>query len=163
MKNLINLIFLGIIGYRVWDQVKGDISQLKDWDYQITNFYINKISGNTIQGTIVWNFINKSSQAGGAKDVMVDIFYQDRMIGSVSAPGPFQIPGNGSAEIRTALSLDLGAVGSKALRMLQDLATGKDIPLFLQGSARVRAGSGFYVKLPIQIQTTAKVLISYFN
>lgn len=163
MKNLINLIFLGIIGYKVWDQVKGDISQLKDWDYQITNFYINKISGNKIQGTIVWNFINKSSQAGGAKDIMVDIFYQDRMIGSVAAPGPFQIPGNGSAEIRTGLSLDLGAVGSKALKMLQDLATGKDIPLFLQGSARVRAGSGFYVKLPIQIQTTAKTLISYFN
>lgn len=163
MKNLINLIFLGIIGYKVWDQVKGDISQLKDWDYQITNFYINKLSGNTIQGTIVWNFINKSSQAGGAKDIMVDVFYQDRIIGSVSSPGPYQIPGNGSAEIRTGLSLDLGAVGAKALQMLQDLATGQDIPLFLQGSARVRAGSGFYVKLPIQIQTTANVLISYFN
>lgn len=116
-----------------------------------------------IQGTIVWNFINKSPQAGGAKDIMVDVFYQDRMIGQVSAPGPFQIPGNGSAEIRTNLSLDLGAVGSKALKMLQDLASGNDVPLFLKGSARVRIGSGFYVKLPIQKQTTAKTLISYFT
>jgi hypothetical protein len=163
MKNIINLIFLGFLGYKVWDQVKGDVSKLQEWDYEITNFYINKLTGSQIQGTIVWNFINKSSQAGGIKDVQVDVLYQDRVIGSVFAPGPFQVPGNGSAEIRTGLNLDLGAVGAKAMKMLQDLAVGKDIPLFLQGTARVRAGSGFYVKLPIQIQTTAKTIISYFN
>jgi len=163
MKNILNLLMIGFLGYKLWDQVKGDAAKLQDWDYRITNFYINKLTGSQIQGTIAWDFINKSSQAGGIKDVQVDVLYQDRIIGSVFATGPFQVPGNGSAEIRTVLNLDLGAVGAKAIKMLQDIASGKDIALFLQGSARVRAGSGFYVKLPIQVQTTAKTIISYFN
>jgi len=163
MKNIISLIFFGILGYKVFERFKGDVKQLEDWEYQITNVIINKVTATQIQGTIVWNFINKSPQAGGIKDVFVDVYFQDRIIGSVSAPGPFQIPGNGSAEIRTMLSLDLGTIGSKALQMLQAIGSQKDIPLLLQGSARVRAGSGLYIKLPIQAQTTAKTIYSYFN
>jgi hypothetical protein len=83
------LDLFGILGYKVWDQVKGDVSKLQDWEYEITNFYINKLTATQIQGTIVWNFINKSSQAGGIKDVQVDVLYQDRLLDLFQRLGNF--------------------------------------------------------------------------
>ena len=163
MKNVLNLIFLGILGYNVWDKVKGDLNKLQNWEYRITNLFFNKLTATQIKGMVVWDFINKSPQAGGIKNVSVDILFNDKVIGSISAPGEFQIPGNGSTEIRTAFSLDLAAVGAKALPMLQAIGSNKDIPLILQGSAKVRAGSGFYITLPIKIATSAKTILTYFN
>ena len=163
MKNVLNLIFLGIMGYKVWDKVKGDLNKLQDWEYKITDIFFNTPTTSKIDGMVVWDFINKSPQAGGIKNLAVDILFNDKVIGYISVPGEFQIPGNGSTEIRTAFSLDLAAVGEKALPMLHAIGSNQDIPLTLQGSAMVRAGLGFYITLPIQIATSAKTILTYFN
>ena len=41
MKNVLNLIFLGIMGYKVWNKVKGDLNKLQDWEYKITDIFFN--------------------------------------------------------------------------------------------------------------------------
>ena len=163
MNKLINYLLFGIVGYRVFQNAKGDISKLQDWDYRIKDIFFSGVTANQIQGMVVWDFVNKSPQAGGAKDINVDILFENVAIGSISAPGPYQVPGNGSAEIRTAFTLDLGAIGSKVIGFLQALGKTADVPLTIVGSARVRAGSGFYVRLPINLQTTAKTLYSWFR
>lgn len=162
MNKLVNYLIFGIVGYKVFQNFKVEAGKLQDWDYRIKDIFFSGITANRIQGMVVWDFINKSSQAGGAKDINVNIIFENAVIGSISAPGPYQVPGNGSAEIRTAFTLDLGAIGGKTISLLTALGKTADIPLVIQGSARVRAGAGFYVKLPINLQTSAKTIYSWF-
>jgi hypothetical protein len=65
MNKLINYLLFGIVGYKVFQNAKGDISKLQDWDYRIKDIFFSGVTANQIQGMVVWDFVNKSPQAGG--------------------------------------------------------------------------------------------------
>ena len=163
MKNLLSILGLGFLGYKVYQKLAGDISKLEDWTYTIKDVFFTSVTATAIKGTILWDFNNKSSQAGKVKDVNVDILYEGVVIGNVSSPGPYLVPGNGTAQIDTSFNLSLGVVGSKALQLISELAANNDVQLQLKGSARASAGSGLFIKIPIDINTTAKTILSWFK
>lgn len=164
MMNLFKYILFGVLGYNVYKKFAGDISKFNDWTYSIQDIFFTSVTAQSIKGTILWVFNNKTAQAGRIKDVEVQILYKGSVLGYVSSPGPYAVPGNGSAQIDTSFELSLGAVGSKALDMLQELGANNDVQLTLQGSARASAGpGGIFITIPINKNTTAKTILSWFK
>lgn len=163
MKKILTWLGLGYLGYKAYQRFAVDISKLQDWTYTIQDVFFTSVTAQSIQGTILWNFNNKSSQAGRIKDVNIDILYQGIIVGYVSSPGPYLVPGNGTAQVDTSFNLNLGVVGAKALQLISDLASSNDVQLQLKGSVRASGVSGFFVRIPIDINTTAKTIYSYFK
>ena len=78
-------------------------------------------------------------------------------------PGPYLVPAKGSANVRTNFKLELEQIYSKALMLINELAQKGDVTIQVKGSVKVRTGQLLYVKLPIDLNTTAKTIYSYIR
>jgi len=134
-----------------------------DWTYEIDAVSINRFTTKNLEGYVDWQFINASDLVGQVKDINVDFLYKGNRIGSISMPGPYVVPAKGSANVRTNFKLDLEEMYSKALMAISELAQYGDITIQVKGSVKVRTGQLLYVKLPIDLNTTAKTIYSYIR
>ena len=134
-----------------------------DWTYEIDAVAINRFTTKNLEGYVDWQFINASDLVGQVKDIDVAFLYKGNNIGSISMPGPYLVPAKGSANVRTNFKLELEQIYSKALMLINELAQKGDVTIQVKGSARVRTGQLFYVKLPIDLNTTAKTIYSYIR
>ena len=134
-----------------------------DWTYEIDAVAINRFTTKNLEGYVDWQFINASDLVGQVKDINVDFLYKGNRIGSISMPGPYVVPAKGSANVRTNFKLDLEEMYSKALMAISELAQYGDITIQVKGSVKVRTGQLLYVKLPIDLNTTAKTIYSYIR
>jgi hypothetical protein len=161
--NLLKLISLGFLGYRVYSLYAKKAAGAMDWEYVINSVGLTKYSIKEIEGFVDWDFINATELVGQVKDIEVDLLYKGSRIGSISMPGPYLVPAKGSAAVRTNFKLNLEQVYSKALMAISELAQYGDINIEIKGSARVRSGQLLWAKIPVQTTTTAKTLYSYFS
>jgi hypothetical protein len=152
---------LGLLGYRVYSLYAKKGVNVMDWNYKIDAVGINRYTTKNLEGYVDWQFINAGDLVGQVKDIDVNFLYKGNRIGSISMPGPYLVPAKGSAAVRTNFKLDLEEIYSKALMAISELAQYGDITIQVKGSARVRTGQLFYVKLPIETTTTAKTIYSY--
>ena len=134
-----------------------------DWTYEIDAVAINRFTTKNIEGYVDWQFINASELVGQVKDIDVAFLYKGNNIGSISMPGPYLVPAKGSANVRTNFKLELEQIYSKALMLINELAQNGDVTIQVKGGVRVRTGQLFYVKLPIDLKTTAKTIYSYIR
>ena len=134
-----------------------------DWNYEIDAVAINRFTTKNLEGYVDWQFINASDLVGQVKDIDVDFLYKGNRIGSISMPGPYLVPAKGSANVRTNFKLELEQIYSKALMLINELAQKGDVTIQVKGGVRVRTGQLFYVKLPIDLNTTAKTIYSYIR
>ena len=134
-----------------------------DWTYEIDAVAINRFTTKNLEGYVDWQFINASDLVGQVKDINVAFLYAGNNIGSISMPGPYLVPAKGSANVRTNFKLELEQIYSKALMLINELAQKGDVTIQVKGGVRVRTGQLFYVKLPIDLNTTAKTIYSYIR
>ena len=134
-----------------------------DWNYEIDAVAISRYTTKNIEGYVDWQFINASELVGQVKDIDVSFLYKGNRIGSISMPGPYLVPAKGSANVRTNFKLELEQIYSKALMLINELAQKGDVTIQVKGGVRVRTGQLFYVKLPIDLNTTAKTIYSYIR
>ena len=134
-----------------------------DWNYEIDAVAISRYTTKNIEGYVDWQFINASELVGQVKDIDVAFLYKGNNIGSISMPGPYLVPAKGSANVRTNFKLELEQIYSKALMLINELAQNGDVTIQVKGSVRVRTGQLLYVKLPIDLNTTAKTIYSYIR
>ena len=134
-----------------------------DWNYKIIVVAINRFTTKNLEGYVDWQFINASDLVGQVKDIDVAFFYAGNNIGSISMPGPYLVPAKGSANVRTNFKLELEQIYSKALMLINELAQNGDVTIQVKGSVKVRTGQLLYVKLPIDLNTTAKTIYSYIR
>ena len=134
-----------------------------DWNYEIDAVAISRYTTKNIEGYVDWQFINASELVGQVKDIDVAFLYKGNRIGSISMPGPYLVPAKGSANVRTNFKLELEQIYSKALMLINELAQNGDVTIQVKGSVRVRTGQLLYVKLPIDLNTTAKTIYSYIR
>ena len=134
-----------------------------DWTYEIDAVAISRYTTKNIEGYVDWQFINASELVGQVKDIDVEFLYKGNRRGSISMPGPYLVPAKGSANVRTNFKLELEQIYSKALMLINELAQKGDVTIQVKGGVRVRTGQLFYVKLPIDLNTTAKTIYSYIR
>ncbi len=134
-----------------------------DWTYEIDAVAINRFTTKNLEGYVDWQFINASDLVGQVKDINVAFLYAGNNIGSISMPGPYLVPAKGSANVRTNFKLELEQIYSKALMLINELAQNGDVTMQVKGSVKVRTGQLLYVKLPIDLNTTAKTIYSYIR
>ena len=134
-----------------------------DWTYEIDAVGINRFTTKNLEGYVDWQFINASDLVGQVKDIDVAFLYKGNNIGSISMPGPYLVPAKGSANVRTNFKLELEQIYSKALMLINELAQKGDVTIQVKGGVRVRTGQLLYVKLPIDLNTTAKTIYSYIR
>jgi len=134
-----------------------------DWNYKIIVVAINRFTTKNLEGYVDWQFINASDLVGQVKDIDVAFLYAGNNIGSISMPGPYLVPAKGSANVRTNFKLELEQIYSKALMLINELAQNGDVTIQVKGSVKVRTGQLLYVKLPIDLNTTAKTIYSYIR
>ena len=154
---------LGILGYRVYSLYAKKAAKVMDWTYEIDAVAISRYTTKNIEGYVDWQFINASELVGQVKDINVFFLYAGNIIGSISMPGPYLVPAKGSANVRTNFKLELEQIYSKALMLINELAQKGDVTIQVKGGVRVRTGQLFYVKLPIDLNTTAKTIYSYIR
>jgi hypothetical protein len=154
---------LGILGYRVYSLYAKKAAKVMDWNYEIDAVGINRFTTNNLEGYVDWQFINASELVGQVKDINVFFLYAGNEIGSISMPGPYLVPAKGSANVRTNFKLELEQIYSKAVMLINELAQKGDVTIQVKGSVKVRTGQLLYVKLPINITTTAKTIYSYIR
>ena len=154
---------LGFLGYRVYSLYAKKAAKVMDWTYEIDAVGINRFTTKNLEGYVDWQFINASDLVGQVKDIDVDFLYKGNRIGSISMPGPYLVPAKGSANVRTNFKLELEQIYSKALMLINELAQKGDVTIQVKGGVRVRTGQLFYVKLPIDLNTTAKTIYSYIR
>ena len=161
--NLLKLISLGFLGYRVYSLYAKKAAGAMDWEYIINSVGLTRYSTKEIEGFVDWEFINATELVGQVRDIDVQFLYKGNVIGGISMPGPYLVPAKGSADVRTNFKLNLEQVYSKALMAISELAQYGDINIEIKGSARVRSGQLLWAKIPVQTTTTAKTLYSYFS
>ena len=154
---------LGFLGYRVYSLYAKKAAKVMDWTYEIDAVGINRFTTKNLEGYVDWQFINASDLVGQVKDINVFFLYAGNNIGSISMPGPYLVPAKGSANVRTNFKLELEQIYSKALMLINELAQKGDVTIQVKGGVRVRTGQLFYVKLPIDLNTTAKTIYSYIR
>jgi hypothetical protein len=161
--SIFRILGLGFLGYRVYSLYAKKAAKVMDWNYEIDSVGLNRFTAKSIEGYVDWQFLNASELVGQVKDIEVDFLYRGNRIGSISMPGPYLVPAKGSAAVRTNFKLDLEQIYSRALMAISELAQKGDITLQIKGSVRVRTGQLPYIKLPIDVNTTAKTLYSYIQ
>jgi hypothetical protein len=154
---------LGILGYRVFSLYAKKAAKVMDWTYEIDAVAINRFTTKNLEGYVDWQFINASDLVGQVKDINVAFLYAGNAIGSISMPGPYLVPAKGSANVRTNFKLELEQIYSKALMLINELAQKGDVKIQVKGTIKVRTGQLLYVKLPIDLNTTAKTIYSYIR
>jgi hypothetical protein len=154
---------LGILGYRVYSLYAKKAAKVMDWNYKIIVVAINRFTTKNLEGYVDWQFINASDLVGQVKDIDVAFLYAGNNIGSISMPGPYLVPAKGSANVRTNFKLELEQIYGKALMLINELAQNGDVTIQVKGSVKVRTGQLLYVKLPIDLNTTAKTIYSYIR
>jgi hypothetical protein len=127
---------LGFLGYRVYSLYAKKAAKVMDWTYKIDAVSINRFTTKNLEGYVDWQFINASDLVGQVKDIDVAFLYAGNNIGSIS---------------------------SKALMLINELAQKGDVTIQVKGSVKVRTGQLLYVKLPIDLNTTAKTIYSYIR
>jgi hypothetical protein len=163
VMNFFRYLGLGFLGYRVYSLYAKKAAKAMDWTYEIDAVGLTRYTTKSIEGYVDWQFINASELVGQVKDIDVNFLYKGNNIGGISMPGPYMVPAKGSASVRTNFKLDLEQVYSKALMAISELAQYGDITIQVKGSVRVRTGQLLYVRLPIDVNTTAKTLYSYIS
>lgn len=163
MKNILKILVLGIVGYKLYQRFGTQAKKFMDWTYDIKDVYFTGITTSVISGMVIWDFNNTSDESGRVKDIAVSILYKDAEIGSIWMPGPYLVPANGTAQINTAFTLNTGVVGAKALELINELGSEGDVKLILKGSAKASVGTGIFVTIPIDIDSTAKTIYSWFQ
>jgi hypothetical protein len=163
MKNIWTILGLGLLGYKLYQRFGTQAKKFMDWTYEIKDVYFTGITPSVISGKVIWDFNNTSDETGKVKDINIDILYNGANIGSIFMPGPYLVPANGTAQIDTAFTLNTGVVGAKALELINELASEGDVKLTLRGSAKAALGSGFFITIPIDLDTTGKTIYSWFQ
>lgn len=101
-------------------------------------------------------FYNPNTYNLTLKDANVNVFINDKQVGTTSLMSSFSVPANDTFLLPVKLQANLGNIFANAYSILSN----RPVDVHLQGS--VKAGRGIYLNIPIDFRTKLKLNVVDF-
>jgi len=139
---------VGLFGYSIYSFYKKQTDLLKEFQWKVVDFKINKWSNTLIKGLVKFKFTSFSDVEVVIKSFYLDISFNGVNVGYIEDIQEFLIPANGYNDIEFEFSINPQFIIKNATDLLLYVSKQKDATINLKGSVKLKSGF-FTTAIPI--------------
>lgn len=160
---MIRWITLGIFAYGLATKLKDLYKRQDDWWYKIVDWRVRAATLTSAYLTFDVQFINKTNTGATIRNIDLTFEVEGTPIGSVLIPNQYEVPANGDIVVEMNVLVKYADLKGAATKILNTLKSTGDFPVRIKGSFESRTPFGVFVRIPINVLTSAKGIYQAFN
>jgi len=160
---MIRWITLGIFAYGIATKLKDLYKRQDDWWYKIVDWRVRAATLTSAYLTFDVQFINKTNTGATIRNINLTFEVEGTPIGSVLIPNQYEVPANGDVVVEMNVLVKYADLKGAATKILNTLKSTGDFPVRIKGSFESKVPFGVFVRIPINVLTSAKGIYQAFN
>ena len=160
---MIRWITLGIFAYGLATKLKDLSKRADDWWYKIVDWRVRAATLTAAYVTFNVEFTNKTNLGATIRNIELAFEVDGIKIGDVLIPNQYEVPAEGSVVVEMNVLIKYADLKGAVTRILKILQSTGDFPVRIKGSFQSRTPFGVFVRIPVNVLTSAKGIYQAFN
>ena len=160
---MIRWITLGIFAVGIATKLRDVYKRSNDWWYKIVDWRVRAATLTSAYLTFDVQFINKTNAGATIRNIDLAFEVEGTTIGSVLIPNKYEVPESGDVIVEMNVLVKYADLKSAATKILNTLKSSGDFPVRIKGSFEAKAPFGIFVRIPVNVLTSAKGIYQAFN
>jgi len=154
---------LGIFAYGLYTKFREVSKQSDDWWYKIVDWRIRAATLTAAYITFNVEFINKTTAGATIRNINLAFEIEGTKIGDVLIPKQYEVPESGSVVVEMNVLVKYAELKGAVTKIVNLLKSGGDFPVRIKGAFETKTPFGVFVRIPVNVLTSAKGIYQAFN